>query len=212
MPRPLRIFSAAHPYHVTARCINRDWFKIPKEIVWSLFCDHLYFATHAYTARIHAFVLMSNHFHLIVSTPEANIDKIMWYLMTEVSRGITLEAGRINQTFGGPYYASLIRSDHYYLHAYKYLYRNPVDAQLAERVEDYKYSTLNALLGRSSLSIPLLADDLLFENIERTLAWLNTDYKMDDREHIRLALRKKEFQLPLIRNRRERNHLEIERS
>lgn len=41
--------------------------------VWDIFCRHLAYTAYIYDARIHSFVLMNNHFHLLISTPNASI-------------------------------------------------------------------------------------------------------------------------------------------
>ncbi len=212
MARPKRILSAQLPYHITARCINKEWFKLPIEEVWTIFADRLYFCSHAFNLRIHAFVLMNNHFHLLVTTPDANISDFMMYFLSEVSREITQRAGRINQTFGGPYYGCLIRTDLHFLHAYKYVYRNPVEAGLTQYVADYPFSTLHSLIGRSKCPIPLSPDYTLFESIESTLTWLDTGYKDNGKEAIRLALRKPEFKLARCPVTRKKNIYENELS
>jgi REP element-mobilizing transposase RayT len=94
MPRKTLIRSSEHPYHISARCINKDWFRLPIEDIWKIFEDYLCHVSHVYDLRIHSFVLMSNHFHLLASTPQGNIDKVMNYLMREVSRNITRESGQ----------------------------------------------------------------------------------------------------------------------
>ncbi|MCM2281967.1 MAG: hypothetical protein NDI61_08995 [Bdellovibrionaceae bacterium] len=132
--------------------------------------------------------------------------------MTETSRGITRLSGRINQTYGGPYHSSLILSEHHFFHAYKYLYRNPIEAGLAERVEDYPYSTLPGLLGSSPLSILVREDNALMEHSERTLTWLNSAYRPGHREAISRALRRTVFQLPRDRDLRRPSLLELELS
>ena len=133
--------------------------------------------------EICAWVLMNNHFHLLVSTPDANLDRAMNYLMRETSRVIGWRAGRINQVYGGPYNWSVLMSQHYYLNAYKYVYRNPVEAGLATAVENYKFSTLPGLLGAQLLVIPVEDDEILFSDANQKLAWLNESYP---NEQIRL--------------------------
>ncbi len=119
----------------------------------------LYFVSHAFNLRVHAFVLMNNHFHLIVRTPDGNLSDAMRYFMRETSREITFVSGRINQTYGSRFHRSLLHSPLYYLHAYKYLYRNPVEAGLCELVEEYKFSSLQGLLGETWLDVPVREDD-----------------------------------------------------
>ena len=207
MGRCRRQFNSEFPYHVGGRCINRDWFRLPMESVWQIFEDYLYLSHLRDGLQVHAFVLMTNHFHLIASTPQSDLGKCMQYFLTNVSREITRMSGRINQTFGGPYHPSSIVSPNYYLHAYKYVYRNPVEAGLSERVEDYPFSTIAGLLGKRRMAVPMLEDSTLVTNFEGTLEWLNEGYRVGHREQVRKALRKPEFELSLERGSRRRSEL-----
>ena len=209
MPRKKRENSHIYPYHVNARCINKDWFKIPIEDVWTIFNNYLYLVKHAYNLDIFNFVLMNNHFHMLLKTPEGNLSQAMNYFMREVSREITRSCGRINQTFGAPYHSSLIKTNHYYLHAYKYVYRNPVEAGLCHLVQDYKYSTLSGLLGQSPLIIPVSEDETLFSGVEQTLVWLNSEYTDDNKNKIKKALTRTEFTFDKNGNDRKPDELEI---
>jgi putative transposase len=195
MPRKKFIASQEFPYHVSARCINKEWFALPMGEVWSVFSDYLFFIHHAFGVQIHSFVLMNNHFHMIVRTPLMNLDSAMNYFMRETSRIIGNRSGRINQVYGGPYHWSLIKSPIYFLHAYKYVYRNPIEAGLINNVEEYKYSTLRVLLGCQHSIIPIENDETLFPDFIEQLKWLNYAYPSEEvRADIRSALRKKEFQ------------------
>jgi REP element-mobilizing transposase RayT len=193
MPRKKFQPNSEFPYHVWARTTNKDWFELPMEEVWSIFADYLHFIWRAYDVRIHSFVLMNNHFHMIVSTPEANLNEAMNYLMREVSKRIGERVGRINQIFGGPYKWSLIKNGLYLHHAYKYIYRNPVDAGMITRVEEYPFSTLRGLLGLDYLHIPTYDPFDLGRAPDVQIAWLNQPYEPEDRETIKKALSKKEF-------------------
>ncbi|MCB9024791.1 MAG: barstar family protein [Bdellovibrionaceae bacterium] len=73
IPRPKAILQNEFPYHVSARCINKEWFHIPMENVWDIFCRQLTYISWVYDAKVHAFVLKNNHFHLLVSTPRSNL-------------------------------------------------------------------------------------------------------------------------------------------
>ncbi len=75
MPRAHAILQSEFPYNISARCINRDWFQIPMEEVWIIFCEELAETIQKHNLQVHSFVLMSNHFHLIASTPDANISQ-----------------------------------------------------------------------------------------------------------------------------------------
>lgn len=194
MPRKKFFPQSDFYYHVTARCHNKEWFKIPLNEVWEILTNYLFFIKHGFNLEIYSFVLMNNHFHLILKTPEANLDIAMNYFMRETSKIISTLCGRINQVYGAPYHWSLIKNDIYFKHAYKYVYRNPVESNLVLRVQDYKYSTLHSKIGLSHTIIPTVEDTVLFSNVEYTLDWLNTDYpSLEIEDEIRKALKKNEF-------------------
>lgn len=159
----------------SARCINREWFQVSMNRVWEIFCEELTRTSKEHNLLIHSFVLMSNHFHLIASTPRSNISQCMHQFMTRSSRRLTKEGNRINQTFSGRHFKCILQLPNYYLNAYKYNYRNPVSAGICDLVEKYPYSTLRGLMKVSDLMIPLCEDAKLLSDPKETLAWLNTD-------------------------------------
>lgn len=195
MPRPKLLLQSEFPYHVTGRCINKEWFNIPMDVVWHIMSDQLFYCVAAFNIQIHAFTLMQNHFHLMIRTPEANLDKAMQSFMGDTSRRLTAAGNRINQTYGSRYFRCVIGSPHYYLHAYKYIYRNPVEAGLCKMVEEYPYSTLRGLLGQNHLFIPVLPDETLFSDVEGTLAWLNNSPTSQDWKDVENAMRRSKFRL-----------------
>ena len=139
---------------------------------------------------------MHNHFHMLVTTPEANLDLAMNYLLREVSKRIGEHTKRINQIFGGPYHWTVIKNSIHYQHAYKYVYRNPVHAGLSDKVEEYRYSSLPGLLGLDYLYIPVYDNLNLIQNPAAQLSWLNEDYDEEVHHAIKQALRKNEFSFP----------------
>lgn len=195
MPRKIVPIDPTSRYFITARCINREWFRIPVPEVWDIMSNYLYFLHHAYDFKIYSFILMSNHFHMIIECPSNNMCEGMNYFMRETSRVISRTSGRINQVYGGPYNKSRLSSELAFLHAYKYTYRNPIEAGLSKVAESYKFSTLHGLIGQSRLLIPVCEDLVLFSNVEAQIRWINEKYKGDDKKYIRNALRRSEFQI-----------------
>jgi len=139
------------------------------DAVWKVFCDELYMAHITHKLKIHSFVLMSNHYHLIASTPDSNISSCMRQFSSRVSRRLTRMGNRINQTFAGRYFKAILTQPNHFLNVYKYNYRNPVTAGICTQVQDYPYSTLRALLGGAKLEVPIEYDDTLFTNPEGIL-------------------------------------------
>jgi putative transposase len=194
MGHRIRHLSNHLPHHVTGRTNNREDFPLPLNLVWDVLCDYLYLLHVGFSIEIHSFVLMPNHYHLICRDPERKLPKAMEFFMRETSKEIGRISGRINRIWGAPYNNSLIDSMLYFYHAYKYVYRNPIEAGLCRKVEDYSFSSLSVLLGQSAGILPLEEDPLIFnENLETTISWLNFSYKDVEKESIRAALKKRQF-------------------
>lgn len=193
MPRVKAILQSEYPYHITARCINREWFNIPMPLVWQIFCEELNETKKQKTLLIHSFVLMTNHFHLIASTPNANISECMHHFMGRTSRRLTSAGNRINETFAGRHYKCILGHHNYYLNAYKYIYRNPVAAKICQRAEQYPYSTLPGKLGLTNLLIKTEKDFLLSKNPNETVKWLNTEPDPQKLEGVRFGLKRPYF-------------------
>lgn len=117
--------------------------------------------------------MMSNHFHLLASTPQANISSSMLSFMTKTSKKLTKAGNRINQTFAGRHFKCILNEHNYFMNAYKYNYRNPVTAGICERVENYPFSTLPMKLNILSKKIDYVEDTLIAEDRSGILEWLN---------------------------------------
>ena len=212
MARRKHIPSIEHPYHVTNRGPNRRHFTTSLDETWKIMSDQLYDTTMRYNVKVHAFVLMPNHYHLLISTPEANLSRALNYFTSSTSREINRISGTINQNFGARNYQCLVNSYHYYMNAYKYLYRNPVEAKLCQQVEDYQFSTLHGITGRGHLFIPLLEDTQLFpiDTQQETLTWMNRAPTAENLKTLRFAFRRREFRLPKIGANRQPHPLETQ--
>lgn len=189
-------FNPDYPVHVSARTNNKDWFEVPLSVVWSIMSDYLYFLHSAYGMKLHGFVLMSNHFHMVARFPENNLSAAMMYFMRETSRAIARESGRINHVYGRRYFSSQVLSDVGYANVLKYVYRNPVVAGLVDRAELYPFSTLAGILGVSHLEMPVSEDLILCGgDYPRQLEWLNTPMQKEHQDLIRRGLRRATFGL-----------------
>jgi putative transposase len=194
MPRALRVFQSEFPYHVTSRTVNKEAFHVDMDRLWKYVSMRLHFCAFAFEIEIHAFVLMHNHFHLVVRTPKSNLGDFMCYFNRELSKELNRTTGRINQNFGNRYYASMVKDPRYYLTLYRYVYRNPIDAGICLKVEDYKYSSLQHVLGKR-MQFPVFDFPIIEGAWIKNLDWLNEDYKKDEKIQIRKGLKKPIFEL-----------------
>lgn len=202
MAKYSQVQTSEFPFHITARAHNRDHFSLPLEQVWKVLTHHLSLVHYKYDFKIHSFVLMPNHFHLIGSTYEFELGHIMRAFMSESAKEINFKSARKNQVWGSRYFKCLISSPHYYLNVYKYVYQNPLRAGLVEKVEEWPFSTLNSLIGYSKLDIPIEPDSIIFnpDFDEVELNWLNQRVTAEQLILMQTALRKKSMSFPISRD------------
>jgi len=176
------------PYHITARTNNKEFFPLPMTTCWRLYCYYLKKTVLKYSLHLHGFVLMGNHFHLICSTTQKNIDQAMGYFLTNTSKGISFAVERTNHLYGGPYKWKLLETPRAYTAMLKYLYRNPIRANLCLNVEDYSWSSLQKKIG-----IPIIQPQI-FENEvpegKEFLKWLNEPTQRDFELEIKKSLKR----------------------
>jgi putative transposase len=186
MARKQLIRTNKFPYHVTTRTNNKEWFKIPLDEVWVISQRALKECTKKVPVEVHAFVLMNNHYHMILTTPDENIDIFMRHFNKYLSDEINKYTGVINRKFGTPYKWSLINSKAYLYNVFRYIFRNPLRAYVVGRCEDYKYSSINdqSLFKYSKL---------LEEDESDLLRFYNRGAVEKDDSVTRAALKKKYF-------------------
>ena len=95
-----------------------------------------------FKVEIEAFVLMNNHYHLCIYTPNENIDKFMQFFNKSLGKKISGQAGRINRIFGASYKWNLVITKSYFQNVIRYIYQNPIRAGICDRCEQYKFSNV----------------------------------------------------------------------
>lgn len=201
MPRKPLIYTDEFPYHIVARANNQEWFKVELDKVWTIFVEELNDLNLQYDFQIHCFTLMSNHYHLLASCSEHyDLGYVMRILQTKTSHRINSESGRTNHVYGARYRASLITTEIYYATVLKYVLRNPITAQICEKISEWKYQTIEALfdeaLGELPLSSPLSTGGLVSAMTKaEAWNWLHEDYEPDVYQKIRGSLKRGQFKL-----------------
>jgi len=101
--------------------------------------------------RIHAFCLMSNHYHMLIETPRANLSRAMRHINGVYTQRYNKRWKRDGHVFKGRYKAILVEDDAYLVELLRYIHLNPVDAGLAKSPEKYQWSSHSRYLGRADL-------------------------------------------------------------
>lgn len=140
MSRPLRLEFPGALYHVTARGnrlapIYRDendrraWIAIVRET-----CTRFNF-------KIHAYCQMTNHFHLLLETPDANLARGMRHMNGLYSQQVNRRHGLVGHLFQGRYKAILIQKERHLLELARYVVLNPVRAGIVDAPEKWNWSS-----------------------------------------------------------------------
>lgn len=187
MPRKPIERSRTNYYHITARSNNREFFFLPILNVWDIMTRKLGVLQREHGIKVASFVLMNNHFHLLLLTPNEDIDRVMYFFMKEVTLELLKCTGRINKIFGGRYKGSIIQSYGHLVNVYKYILRNPIEVSLSDRAENYPYSTLFP-----SIQISCAFTFEQFENLDE-LSWINQRFEKHEADSIRCGLSKTIF-------------------
>jgi len=164
MARPLRIEYEGAFYHVTARGNERRRIYYSQSD-YEKFKDYLKEAQEKYGYVLHCYVLMNNHYHLILETPEANLSKVMHYINGSYTNYINIKRKRSGHLFQGRYKAILIDRDRYLLELSRYVHLNPIRAALVVKLEDYVHSSYGLFVTRSKEDI--VYRDLILEMVSR---------------------------------------------
>ena len=126
MARPLRVDVEGGIYHVISRGTERGLiFRDDKDRTH--FIDRLAEAQKRFRLSVYAYVLMDNHFHLIVCTPEANLSQAVQWLKVSYSMWFNAKYHRIGPLFQGRFKSVLVDSEEgWLLELSYYVHLNPV--------------------------------------------------------------------------------------
>lgn len=146
MARPLRIEFAGALYHLTSRGNERrNIFRSDRDR--KTFLAFLGLAAKRFGWSVTAWVLMTNHYHLVVQTPQPNLSRGMHWLNGAYAGWFNRVHGRCGHLFQGRFKAFLIDKEAYFAEVLRYVVLNPVRAKMVERPEDYKWSSYRATGG-----------------------------------------------------------------
>ena len=168
MARLGRFFVADQPLHVIQRGNNKQAIFFADED-YALYRRWLAEAAEAYGCAIHAYVLMPNHVHFLL-TPGAkdSLPRLMQSLGRRYVRYINAAHGRSGTLWEGRYRAAPIDEDAYFLACCRYIEANPVRAKLAKHPRDYPWSSYPA--HAAGVEDKLVSPHPLFKRLGRSLA------------------------------------------
>jgi REP element-mobilizing transposase RayT len=161
MARHLRIEFPGAIYHVTSRMLGDRRLSRSRLFVDDAdrerFVDRLGDRVNQYNIRLYLFVCMTNHFHLVFETPEANCSRFMQSLSTAYTVYYNLRHARHGHLLDGRYKAKVVEGNNYLLALTRYVHLNPVQRgafrgkSINERIRylrHYRWSSYSGYLNK----------------------------------------------------------------
>ncbi len=167
MPRKPRFFLPDVPTHVVQRGNNRDPIFF-EESDYHSYLEWLEAGVTKYHCKVYAYVLMTNHMHLLVSSSDkGGISCLMQYVGRYYVPYINHTYGRSGTLWEGRFKCSLIQEDMYFLSCMRYIELNPLRTAMVENIRDYRWSSYlcnaygkkNRLISSHSLYLALGKDE-----------------------------------------------------
>ena len=141
MPRRARVAVAGIPWHIIQRGNNRSsCFYTQEDYLY--FLEQLNHQSNECGCSIHAYCLMTNHVHLLLTPERVDSASLM---MKQIGQRYVQYINRTYQRSGtvweGRFKSCLAENDHYVLTCYRYIELNPVRAGMVSHPGDYRWSS-----------------------------------------------------------------------
>jgi REP element-mobilizing transposase RayT len=146
VPRRPRIQYEGALYHVTTRGNERgDIFVLDadRELLLAILAD----VVERLEWICHAYCLMTNHYHLLIQTPQANLWQGMHMLNSRYVKAFQKRRGRAGHLLERRYRPILVERQEYLLEVARYVVLNPVRAGICRHAEDWPWSSYRATAG-----------------------------------------------------------------
>jgi REP element-mobilizing transposase RayT len=163
MSRPARIEYEGAFYHVMNRGNRREAIFIDNQDR-ARFYEIIGSIESRYKIIIYSFVLMPNHYHLIIETPLGNLSKAIQRLNGDYALYFSRRHRSPGHLFQGRFKAMLVEKESYLLELSRYIHLNPFRAGMVKSPEKYKWSSLYEISKNSNGTLPFtLYTDWLLE-------------------------------------------------
>jgi putative transposase len=192
MARLPRIDIAGVPTHVIQRGNNRTACFFA-EADYGYYLEFLSKAAKKCACAVHAYVLMTNHVHLLLTPSDVGaVANVMQSLGRNYVKYVNAAYKRTGTLWEGRYKSSLIDSERYLLACYRYIEQNPVRAGMVKQADDYRWSSYRVHV--QGLPSDLIVDHPVYTALgkdgkERAEAYRrlveNHTESADDIQHIR---------------------------
>ena len=175
MARPLRIEYEGAVYHVTSRG-NAGQAIFADDEDRSEFLEILGDAVERFAWACHAYCLMSNHYHLLLETPHANLSSGMRHLNSVYTQRFNRRHRRAGHVLQGRFKSILVEKESHLLELARYVVLNPVRAKMVKSVRHWPWSSYRATAGQED-PLPLLTTEWILSQFSRDSKEARTQYR-----------------------------------
>lgn len=147
MVRPLRLEFPGALYHITCRGNRCESVFVDRQdrFIWlaetGRMCERFNFIVHAYCQ-------MTNHYRLLIETPDGNLGQGMRQLNSVYSRYYNRRHSLVGHVLQGRYKAILVQKESYLLELARYIVLNPVRAGIVDQLDDWEWSSHPFMMGK----------------------------------------------------------------
>ncbi len=147
MARPLRVEYPGAYYHVINRGnASEDIFHSARDR--EKFLEYLEKAVERFAIIIHTYCLMTNHYHLLIETTQANLSLAMQWLNVSYAAYYNKKRQRSGHLFQGRFKSVLVEADEYLKPLSRYIHLNPVKAGMVNSPGEFFWSSYPAFIGK----------------------------------------------------------------
>ena len=166
MARLPRFFVPGQPLHAIQRGNNREAiFAAPED--YRRFLEFLHDGVQRYACAVHAYVLMTNHLHLLVTPARADsLSKLFQSVGRRYVQYFNFTYKRSGTLWEGRYRAAVIDAEPYLLTCMRYIELNPVRADMVEHPADYPYSSY--LANARGKADPLIVPHSVYRRLAKS--------------------------------------------
>jgi len=175
MARPLRLEYEGALYHVTSRGNDRErifFTDTDREAFLELLGD----VSDRFGWICYAYCLMTNHYHLVVETPNANLSRGMRHINGVFTQRINRLNKRSGHLFQGRFKSILVQKESHLLELARYVVLNPVRAKMVRSAKDWKWSSYRATSGQAEIP-RFLSVEWILSQFDRDLSRARKAYR-----------------------------------
>lgn len=173
-------------FHASVVFKSQSFTNLPQEQQWEILLKSLRSLSSDYEMAVHALVLMKTHFHLLFSI-DRKVEHFFMKSLENRIRDISFifyQQEVEENVFESPFYCEPVQHIKQYKETYRYIYRNPLEAGLVAKCQEYEFSTLNTQLSKQCTVGGPIVDQLnLIQNPYHVLKWLHQETVVHSWKH-----------------------------